>query len=103
MASEMIGEILKAESAARKAEAAAQREANEIIEATKKQAEIFHKAAIEQAKSEAALFVSEAELTAEGIIKQANKLAALREKKVIYEMEKKYDKAIDLCLKNIVE
>lgn len=103
MASEMIGEILKAEAAARKTEAAAQREAEQIIDAAKKQAQIFCKAAIEQAKSEAALAVSEAELTADGIIKQANKLAALREKKVISEMEKKYGTAIELCLKNIVE
>lgn len=102
MASEMIGEILKAESSARKAEAAAQMEANEIIEAAKKQAEIFKNAAAEQAKSEAALALSEAELTSEGILKQANKLADLREKKVISAMEKKYDKAIDLVLKNIV-
>lgn len=103
MASEMIGEILKAESAAKKAETAARKEANLIIEAAKKQAEILYNASIEQAKSEAALSVSEAELTAEGIIKQANKLAALREKKVISAMEKKYDKAIDLVLKKIVE
>lgn len=102
MASEMIGEILKAESAARKAESAAQREANQIIENAKDQAEILKKAAIEQAKSEAALMLSEAALTTEGILKQANKLADLREKKVISAMEKKYDKAIELVLKNIV-
>ena len=101
MASEMIGEILKAESAARKSEAAAQKEADEIIDYANEQADIFFRAALETAKSEAALLVSEAEIAAEGTLKQANRLADLREKKVISKMEKKYDKAIDLVLKEI--
>ena len=101
MASEMIQEILKAEAAARKSESAAQDEAREIIEYAHSRADALYNAALETAKSEAALFVSEAELTAEGIVKQANRLADLREKKVISEMEKKYDGAIDLVLKNI--
>lgn len=101
MASEMIQEILKAEAAARKSESAAQDEAREIIEYANSRADALYNAALETAKSEAALFVSEAELAAEGIIKQANRLADLREKKVISEMEKKYDEAIDLVLKNI--
>ena len=97
MASEMIQEILKAEAAARKSESAAQDEAREIIEYANSRADALYNAALETAKSEAALFVSEAE----GIVKQANRLADLREKKVISEMEKKYDEAIDLVLKNI--
>ena len=101
MASEMIQEILKTEAAARKSESAAQDEAREIIEYAHSRADALYNAALETAKSEAALFVSEAELTAEGIVKQANRLADLREKKVISEMEKKYDEAIDLVLKNI--
>lgn len=101
MASEMIGEILKAESAARKNEAAAQKEADEIIDYANEQADIFFRAALETAKSEAALLVSEAEIAAQGTLKQANRLADLREKKVISKMEKKYDKAIDLVLKEI--
>lgn len=101
MASEMIQEILKAESAARKNETAAKKEAEQIVEYAQSQADVFYKAALETARSEAALSVSEAELTAEGIIRQASRLADLREKKVISEMEKKYDKAIDLVLKNI--
>ena len=101
MASEMIQEILKAEAAARKSESAAQDEAREIIEYANSREDALYNAALETAKSEAALFVSEAELTAEGIVKQANRLADLREKKVISEMEKKYDEAIDLVLKNI--
>ena len=101
MASEMIQEILKAEAAARKSESAAQAEAREIIEYANSREDALYNAALETAKSEAALFVSEAELTAEGIVKQANRLADLREKKVISEMEKKYDEAIDLVLKNI--
>ncbi len=102
MASEMIGEILKAESAARKAESMAAQQATEIIAAAEKQAAGLYAAAVEQAKSEASLAVSEAKLSAEGIIKQANKLADLREKKVISDIEKKYDTAISLVLKTII-
>lgn len=103
MASEMISEILKAEAAARKSEAAAIKEAEGIIEYANSQADSLYSAALETAKSEAALLVSEAELTAQGITKQAERLASLREKKVISEIEKEYDKAIDLVLKNIRE
>lgn len=102
MASEMIAEILKAESLARKNEAAAEEKATEIVEEAKERARLLYDAAIEQAKSEAALSVSEAKLSGEGVLKQAEKLADLREKKVINDTEKKYDKAIELVLENLI-
>lgn len=101
MVSEMMSEILKAEKRAAVNEAKAQKEAERIIAEAKHQADIFYKAAIEQAESEAAVLVSEAKLSADGVIKQAESLAALREKKVINNTEKKYDSAIALVFENI--
>lgn len=101
MVSEMMNEILKAENRAAADETAAKKEAGKILAEAKRQADVFYKAAVEQAESEAAVFVSEAELSAEGVIKQAESLAALREKKVINDTEKKYDEAIAIVLENI--
>ncbi len=101
MVSEMMNEILKAEKRAAEKEAQAQKEAERILSEAKRQADIFHKAVLEQAESEAAVLISEAKLSAEGVIKQAESLAALREKKVISDTEKKYEDAIVLVLENI--
>ncbi len=98
----MINEILRAEKRAADKEKQAEAESERIIKEAQKQADVFYNAAISQAESEAAVIVSEAKLSAEGVIKQAEGLAALREKKVINNTEKKYDDAIALVLESIV-
>lgn len=102
MASEMVNAVLKAEAAAKNAEKAASIKAEKIIEEAEKKAKYFEIAAVEQAQSEAKLILTEADYTVNGIIKQAESLAVLREKKVISDTEKKYVEAIQLVLDNLV-
>ena len=58
--------------------------------------------ALKQAENEAMLILSEAELSCEGTLSQAEKLAKLRERKVISETEKHYDECIRLIFDNLV-
>ena len=67
------------------------------------QAEIILKSTVEQAQNQANIILSEAEYSANGIIKQAEKLAELREKKSISDTEKQYERAIKLVLEEIVK
>lgn len=102
MAADLINAVLKAENSARRGEAAARAEAEKITEAAKQKAKGVTDAVLQQAESEALLISSEAELTADGIIKQAERLARLRERKVISETEKRYEECIKLVLDNLV-
>ena len=60
-------------------------------------------AQIEQANNQAKLILSEAQQTADGILKQAEKLAQMRRAKVIADTEKKYDEAIAAVLRAVSE
>lgn len=102
MAADMVNVILKAENAAKKEQLLAQKQAEAMIENAEKQAQKITESVIDQAEKEAILIASEAEFSVNGIIKQAEKLADLREKKVIAETEKKYDEAIKLVLDSLL-
>ena len=102
MAAEMIKEILKTETQGRNEEAKARKKAEEIIQNAKIQSDIIIKTAVEQAENEAAIILSDAEYSSDGVIKQANKLAALREKKSIADTEKQYADAIKLIFDEIL-
>ena len=69
--------------------------AEKIIQNAKIQADIIVKTALEQAENQVGIILSDAEYSSEGVIKQANKLALLREKKSIADTEKQYDEAIE--------
>ncbi|MCM1545002.1 MAG: hypothetical protein NC110_06850 [Ruminococcus sp.] len=101
MAADMVSVILKAENAARKEEAKVRQRAEMIVSEAESQAEKIRESVIDQAEKEALLIASEADFSASGIIKQAEKLADLREKKVIAETEKKYDEAIKIVLDSL--
>ena len=103
MAYDMIKTVLNAESAAAANERAAEERANVMREEAAATAKTLAEAQIEQANNQAKLILSEAQQTAEGIFKQAEKLAQLRRTKVIGDTEKKYDDAIAAVLKAISE
>lgn len=103
MAAEMIKEILKTEAKGREEENKAHKKAEEILQNAKIQADIIIKTAIEQAENEANIILSDAEYSSDGVLKQANKLAALREKKSIADTEKQYDEAIKLVFDEILK
>ena len=102
MAADMINTVLKAEAEAKKRKLAAEKQAAEILEAAKKKAEEIEFVTLKQAENEAVLILSEAELSCEGTVTQAEKLAKLRERKVISETEKRYDECIRLVLDSLV-
>lgn len=102
MAAEIINTVLKAESAAKKEEAKAAEQKEAIISAAKQKAQDLYDFNIKQAQSEAALAVTQAQETAQGILKQAETLAKLREKKVISETEKRYGELIKTVLDHLV-
>lgn len=102
MAADMIKEILKAEAQGREAEKKAEKLGEKIVQNAKIQADIIIKTAVEQAKNQANIILSDAEYSAEGVIKQANKLAMLREKKSITDTEKQYAQAIKLVFEEIL-
>lgn len=95
MAAEIIKEILKTEAKAKENERKAEKMAEKIIQNAKIQADIIVKTALEQAENQVGIILSDAEYSSEGVIKQANKLALLREKKSIADTEKQYDEAIE--------
>lgn len=102
MAADMINTVLKAEAEARKQVEAARNQADEIIRNAKQKADEIKVVALKQAENEAVLIVSEAELSCDGTLSQAEKLAKLRERKVISETEKQYDECIRLILDHLV-
>lgn len=103
MAAEMIKEILKTEAQAKEKEAKAEKHGEEIIQNAKIQADIIIKTAIEQAENEANIILSDAEYSSSGVLKQATKLASLREKKSIAGTEKKYDNAMNLVFEALLK
>ena len=101
MAAEMINEVLKAENNARSAEAAARKKADDMLFLAEKKSRDIYETIVKQGNSEASLIITEAqELTGE-IIKQAESIAKLRERKVISEVEKRYPEMISLVLESI--
>ncbi|MGN1194588.1 MAG: hypothetical protein ACI4SB_03815 [Acutalibacteraceae bacterium] len=102
MAADMINTVLKAEAEARKQIEAAKNQADEIIKNAKQKADEIKVVTLKQAENEAVLILSESELSTEGTLSQAEKLAKLRERKVISETEKHYDECIKLILDNLV-
>ena len=61
------------------------------------------KSSVDQANNEANIILSDAEYSANGVLKQANKLAALREKKSISDTEKQYEDAIRFVFDEILK
>lgn len=102
MAAEMINTVLKAESVARMEEENAQIKADAILDSAKKRSADLYEAIVSAAQSEATLLITEAKELSDEIIKQAESIAKLRERKVISETEKKYPDMIKLILNNLV-
>ncbi len=103
MAAEMIKTILGVEAQAKADEQKAEKMAEKIIQNAKMQADIIIKNAVDQANNEANIILSDAEYSASGVLKQANKLAALREKKSIADTEKQYQDAISFVFDEILK
>lgn len=103
MAADMIKTILAIEAQAKDDEFKAQKAAEKIIQNAKMQADIIIKSAIDQANNEANIILSDAEFSATGILKQASKLAAMREKKSISNTEKQYQDAINFVFDEIMK
>ena len=103
MAADMVKEILRTEAEGKEAEKKAEKIAEKIIQNAKIQADIILKTAVEQAENQANIILSDAEYSSEGVIKQANKLALMREKKSISDTEKQYDETIKLIFEEILK
>ncbi|MFI3141650.1 MAG: hypothetical protein R3Y27_04990 [Clostridia bacterium] len=101
MANELITEVLKAESESRKLQNKAQATVKNLTEEAQTQARLLAGATIQQAQSAANLILSEAKVQSDGIKKQAEKLAVLREKKVISQTQAHYDDAIKAIIEYI--
>ena len=103
MAAEMIKTILATEAQAKADEMKAEKMAEKIIQNARMQADIIIRNAVDQANNEANIILSDAEYSASGVLKQANKLAALREKKSISDTEKQYQDAIEFVFDEILK
>jgi len=103
VATEMIKVILNTEAQAKSDEVKAKKMAEKIIQNAKIQADIIIKSSVDQANNEANIILSDAEYSANGVLKQANKLAALREKKSISDTEKQYEDAIRFVFDEILK
>ena len=103
MAADMIKEILKVEAQGVQAEKKAEKFGEKIIQNAKIQADIIIKTAVEQAENQANIILSDAEYSSNGVLKRANKLASMREKKSITDTEKQYDEAIKLIFEEILK
>lgn len=103
MATEMVKAIMKAEATGREMESVAAKTVEKMLCDAEIQAQIIIKSAIDQAENQANIILSDAEYSANGIIKQAEKLAELREKKSIADTEKQYEHAIRLVFDNIAK
>lgn len=103
MAAEIIKEILKTEALGNQAEQKAVKYGEKIIQNAQIQADIIIKTAVEQANNQASIILSDAEYSSSGVLKRANKLAQMREKKSINDTEKQYDEAIKLVFEEILK
>ena len=103
MALDLIKSVLQAEAAADDRQKAAAQQSDAILEEARRTAQIMEQATLQQAQNEAQMILSEADYTADGILKQAEKLSDMRRGKVISTTEKKYDEAIRLILDTIAE
>ncbi len=102
MAADTVKAILKAEAEARAREEKAALQVKKMIEEAHKQSENIKEAAKRQAESQAHIILSDARYSADGVIKQAEKLAELREKKSIADTEKQYEIAIEMVFEEIL-
>ena len=102
MAADMIKAVLAAENAGREMEAKALKAAEKMLSDAKIQADIIIRTAVEQAEKEANIILSDAEFPSAGVLKQAEKLAELRERKSIADTEKLYEKAIKMVFDELL-
>ena len=102
MAAEMIKTILATEAQAKADEMKAEKMAEKIIQNARMQADIIIKNAVDQANNEANIILSDAEFSSAGVVKQAEKLAELRERKSIADTEKLYEKAIKMIFDELL-
>ncbi len=103
MAAELIKSVLAAEAKGRQMELEAGKKAEKLISDAKIQADIIIKTSVEQARNQAKVILSEALYQSDGHIKQAEKLAELREKKSIADTEKQYETAIQMIFEQLLE
>lgn len=103
MVADMIKDVLGAEAEGKKLELNAQKKVEKIISDANIQADIIMRTTIEQAEKQANVILSEAEFSSVGVVKQAEKLAELREKKSITESSKLYDKAIEMIFDELLK
>lgn len=102
MAAELIKSVLAAEAKGREMEQEALKKKEKMISDAKIQGDIIIKTSLEQAKSQAKVILSEAVYQSDGQIKQAEKLAELREKKSIADTEKQYETAIQMIFEELL-
>lgn len=102
MAADMIKAVLAAENAGKEMEAKALKAAEKMLSDAKIQADIIIKTAVEQAEREANIILSDAEYSSVGVVKQAEKLAELRERKSIADTEKLYENAIKMVFDKLL-
>lgn len=103
MAADMVKAVMRAEAEAREIELQAKKAAEKMIGDAEIQAGIIMKSSVEQANNQANIIITESEYAAAGIIKQAEKLAELREKKSIADTEKQYEEAIKLIFQELTK
>ncbi len=103
MAADMVKEILAAEAAGKELEAKAVKASEKMLSDAKIQADIIIRTAIEQAEKEANIILSDAEYSSVGVVRQAEKLAELRERKSIADTEKLYEKAIKMVFDELLK
>ena len=101
MAAELIKSVLAAEAKGRQMEADAKKKAEKLISDARIQADIIIKTSIEQAQKQANLILSDARYQSGGQLKQAEKLAEMREKKSIADTEKQYETAIQMIYEEL--
>ena len=102
MAAELIKSVLAAETKGRQMEADARKKAEKLIADAKIQADIIVKTSAEQAQKQANLILSDARYQSAGQVKQAEKLAEMREKKSIADTEKQYETAIQMIYEELL-
>ena len=102
MAAELIKSVLAAEAKGRQMEADAKKKAEKLISDAEIQADIIIKTSIQQAENQANLILSDARYQSSGQVKQAEKLAEMREKKSIADTEKQYETAIKMIYEELL-
>ncbi len=102
MAADMIKAVLAAENAGKEMEQKAVKAAEKMLSDAKIQADIIIRTAVEQAEKESNIILSDAEFSSAGVLKQAEKLAELRERKSIADTEKLYEKAIKMIFDELL-